>query len=158
MQKMQKAAMYKAIHGLLIGVTLSAAAMRGQAPAPLATDDTGARPVVRASQIAPPEIHSDRTITFHLHAPQAKEVILASKMVGAARLKPMVMGADGVWSATVGPVSPDIYGYSFRVDGVQTLDPLNPAVQVAFGSFSSGNVLEIPGDELAFFAALGSTH
>ena len=158
MQKLQINAIYGAVHGLLIGVILSTAIMQGQAPAPLATDDTGARPVVRASQIAPPEIHSARTVTFHLRAPQAKEVILSSKMVGPARLKPMVKGTDGVWSTTVGPVEPDIYGYSFRVDGVQTLDPLNPAVQVAFGSFSSGNVLEIPGDKLAFFDAKDVPH
>src|SRR5580704_6070238 len=98
MQKLQINAIYGAVHGLLIGVILSTAIMQGQAPAPLATDDTGARPVVRASQIAPPEIHSDRTVTFHLRAPQAKEVILSSKMVGPARLKPMVKGTDGVWS------------------------------------------------------------
>ncbi len=32
----------------------------------------------------------------------------------------------GVWSATVGPVDPEIYQYNFVVDGVRILDPGNP--------------------------------
>jgi len=31
----------------------------------------------------------------------------------------MVKGTDGVWSVTVGPVEPEMYNYSFQVDGVR---------------------------------------
>ncbi|HUO30609.1 MAG TPA: alpha/beta hydrolase-fold protein [Bryobacteraceae bacterium] len=33
-----------------------------------------------------------------------------------------------MWSATVGPVDPGAYRYTFLVDGVATMDPRNPAV------------------------------
>ena len=35
---------------------------------------------------------------------------------------PMTKGADGVWSVTIGPLAPDIYTYSFNVDGVSQGD------------------------------------
>ena len=37
----------------------------------------------------------------------------------------MEKDARGSWSATIGPVKPDIYPYHFIVDGVQVMDPGN---------------------------------
>jgi hypothetical protein len=36
---------------------------------------------------------------------------------------------DGVWSATVGPVTAEEYVYYFIVDGVRLPDPANPQVK-----------------------------
>ena len=35
---------------------------------------------------------------------------------------------QGVWSVTTDPLEPDMYGYTFNVDGVGTVDPVNPMV------------------------------
>jgi enterochelin esterase-like enzyme len=37
----------------------------------------------------------------------------------------MTKDSIGIWSVTVGPVRPDIYPYSFIVDGVTVMDPAN---------------------------------
>jgi enterochelin esterase family protein len=38
----------------------------------------------------------------------------------------MVKDADGIWRATIGPLRPAIYNYTFQVNGVRVLDPANP--------------------------------
>ena len=72
-------------------------------------------------RLVSPEVHPDRTITFRLRAPEAGQVGLS--FAGA---KPMAKDSSGVWTATVGPVAPEIYQYNFVVDGVRILDPGNP--------------------------------
>jgi enterochelin esterase-like enzyme len=52
-------------------------------------------------------------------------------------------GRSNVWSVTVGPLEPDLYGYSFSIDGFQTLDPGNPAVKPMRSPRTS--ILEVPG-------------
>jgi len=40
----------------------------------------------------------------------------------------------GVWSATVGPLPPDLYRYFSEVDGVHTVDPKNGAIKIRSSS------------------------
>ena len=56
----------------------------------------------------------------------------------------MTKDASGIWSVTVGPVKPDIYPYSFIVDGVPVMDPGN----VAFfpNERFKGSLLDVPGE------------
>src|SRR6267378_3848663 len=70
-----------------------------------------------------PEVHADRRVTFRLRAPNAKEVVVERQGVKAA----MEKDEQGLWTVTTGPLEPDIYGYSFVVDGVTHFDPSNPA-------------------------------
>ena len=66
----------------------------------------------------------DKKVTFRYLAPSAKEVKLGGSQFGATNL-PMKKDSIGIWSITVGPVRPDIYPYSFIVDGVTVMDPAN---------------------------------
>ena len=68
-----------------------------------------------------PEVHPDNKVTFRFLAPHAKEV----KLSGQFQKAPVDMTKDerGVWSVTVGPVKPDMYPYSFVVDGTAVPDP-----------------------------------
>ena len=80
-----------------------------------------------AAALAPsPEIHADHRVTFRLDARGAKEVTLRG-----IQHQPVSMNRSsrGVWSVTVGPIAPGIYGYSFIVDGEAILDPSNPEVK-----------------------------
>ncbi|HVN05141.1 MAG TPA: alpha/beta hydrolase-fold protein [Bryobacteraceae bacterium] len=81
-------------------------------------------------RVTSPEVSADRHITFRILAPQAKTVALrASDIQGLTHEGPVfTKDEDGVWSATVGPVDPGAYRYTFLVDGVATMDPRNPAV------------------------------
>jgi len=72
-----------------------------------------------------PEILPDGRVTLRLMAPSAIEVQVSGDWEGGARV-PMARDDKGVWSATVGPLAPELWGYTFSVDGVRTLDPRNP--------------------------------
>jgi Putative esterase len=41
----------------------------------------------------------------------------------------MTKDEAGVWSATIGPMAPQLWGYWFQVDGVKALDPNNGELQ-----------------------------
>lgn len=70
-----------------------------------------------------PEVQSDGHVTFRFSAPNAAKVEVAIEGQGPAT--PMQKDEHGVWSVTVGPFQPDIYGYSIVVDGVSVIDPAN---------------------------------
>lgn len=73
-----------------------------------------------------PEILSDHRVVFRLEAGSADEV----KLRGIQRqLVPMHKDEHGVWSVTLGPIAPGIYGYSFVVDGEAMIDPSNPEIK-----------------------------
>jgi enterochelin esterase family protein len=91
-----------------------------------------------APRMISPEIHPDRTVTFRIRAPQANEVALA--LGGAKR---MTKDESGLWSITIGPLDPEIYEYSFTVDGARVLDIANPALKT--GRQVSANLLDVPG-------------
>ena len=81
-----------------------------------------AQPPAPPAPIISPEVQADRRVTFRFRAPNAKEVLLA--LEGAERV-PMQKDEQGVWSATTAALEPDIYGYTFVVDGVGLTDPSN---------------------------------
>lgn len=110
---------------------LVATGARAQAPAP------GSRP----APVVSPEIAADNRVTFRLRAPDARSVSVSGQFQRGPA--PMAKGESGVWSVTVGPVAPDLYEYSFTVDGVQMIDPGNRAIKPMRNPRTS--VLEIPG-------------
>ena len=72
------------------------------------------------------EVNKDNTVTFRISAPKATDVKVNTQAVTGAQT--MKKGANGVWEVTVGPVKPDMYPYSFSVDGTQLADPANSAI------------------------------
>jgi enterochelin esterase-like enzyme len=87
-----------------------------------------APPAPRPAPLKSPEIHPDRTVTFRLSAPKASEVTLNGSWDNGTDLK-MAKDESGVWSTTVGPLAPQLWGYWFIVDGVKALDPNNAETQ-----------------------------
>ena len=83
--------------------------------------------VVAFSQFQPPvtspEVKSDGHVTFRFNAPNAVKVQVSLE----GQTQPFEMQKDdkGVWTLTVGPYEPDIYGYSIIVDGQPLIDPSN---------------------------------
>ena len=74
-------------------------------------------------QVVSPEVTADRRIILRLYAPGAQQVVANGELDGKPH--PLTKGANGVWTATIGPLDPDIYTYAFNVDGITTLDPQN---------------------------------
>ena len=100
-----------------------------------------------ARRIVSPEVLPDHRITFRISAPKATEAVLRFSE-GSPQLHPMTKGEDGIWSVTIGPVEPEIYTYSFLVDGTKTIDLANPIMKV--GASIDASVVEIPGDPPRF--------
>jgi len=101
------------------------------------------------------EVQPDRHVRFRIWAPNATEVKLqaegpeatpeitpeeAYRNMGGV---PMVKGDQGIWEATIGPIEPGIYRYTFVVDGVSATDPRNPLTSQSLTQ--SRSMYEVPG-------------
>jgi len=127
----------------LWGTVALIAAMTGAstvAQQPPAAPAAAARPTPLRS----PDIHPDRTVTFRLLAPKASEVTLNGSWDSGTNLR-MTKDDAGVWSATIGPLAPQLWGYWFMVDGVRALDPNNAETERDGARYD--NLLMISGPE-----------
>lgn len=99
--------------------------------------------------IKSPEIGADQRVTFRLRAPNAKEVAVS---IGGKQL-PMQKDAEGVWSLTTDPMTPNIYTYSLVVDGASINDPSNRQAETSFTGFRS--MFMVPGGAAPWLPAPG---
>jgi enterochelin esterase family protein len=83
---------------------------------------------------------ADGRVTFRLRAPEATQVAV----VGIGQRLAMQKDDQGVWSATTDPLKPDIYTYSFTVDGAALNDPRNPNFKSSYGS-AGQSLVYVPG-------------
>lgn len=104
--------------------------------AAIATAQPTPNPVAAPVRVRSPESAPDGRVTFRLAAPKANEVTLNASWPGGTNL-PMTKGADGIWTATAGPLPPQLYGYWFLVDGVRALDPNNSETERDGNRFNS---------------------
>lgn len=127
----------------LLGVVTAAGAVGAQEPANRTAPQAPRRsaPNARPPSFVSPEVHADRRVTFRVWAPRAEQVSVWGEWGGEAAF---TRGEDGLWSATVGPLEPGLYGYTLNVDGFQTLDPSNPRVKPM--GVSQTSILEVTGD------------
>ena len=88
--------------------------------------------LTREPQLLSPDIHTDHSVTFRLNAPKAAAVtITGGWMIPAGATRPsadMKKGEDGIWTYTTDRLAPELYTYSYTVDGVKTIDPANAHV------------------------------
>jgi enterochelin esterase family protein len=98
-----------------------------------------------------PEVHPDRTVTLRFRAPQADNVELAGEILQGQPPRAMNKNESGVWSITVGPLPPEIWIYNFRVQGVDVVDPSNPAIKPTPPGLAMSSFVEVPGDQPAFY-------
>lgn len=91
-----------------------------------------------AASVVSPEIHDDNTVTFRLKAPKAVKVQVTGDFLPTQKIKTpfgefdgpgmeeLTEGKDGVWEFTTEkPLKPELYSYSFIVDGLKIMDPSN---------------------------------
>jgi len=109
-------------------------------------------PAAGRSSITSPEILPDGRVTFRLLAPEATSVSVAGDWPGGIQstTTPMVKDDAGVWSATVGPLKPEFWIYTFVVNGVTMLDPRN--IHTRRNTTRIENTLLIPGPQSADYA------
>lgn len=104
---------------------------------------------VRGSEY--PRVHPDRRVTFQLKAPTAQKVEVTpgggSNGLGKGPFA-MTRSADGVWTATIGPVQPGFHYYWFLVDGVPANDP---GSETFFGWGKQSSGIDVPDAALDFY-------
>ncbi|GAB3987697.1 esterase family protein [Spirosoma daeguense] len=112
------------------------------------------------ANVISPEVRDDRTVTFRLKAPEAKQVMLTGgPMLLALSAKdpiPFQKDNDSLWSLTVGPIKPDIYVYKFIIDGVTVPDPNNTLT--GFNDQPGYSNLVVSGDGPAYYDAKPVPH
>lgn len=115
------------LRALLLGIVVAGgAAEPGSAQTAAAPAATKAK-APAAPPVISPEVHADGRVTFRLRAPKAASVTVTGQFnQGPAA---MTKDASGLWSVTIGPVAPDVYEYSFNVDGLAMIDPGNRAIK-----------------------------
>lgn len=126
---------------LLIGVTMFAQqALWGVAP------------------VVSPEIHDNNTVTFRFKAPKAVRVQLTGDFLPVQKnakfeapgIVDLKEGQEGVWEYTTPePLKPELYSYSFIVDGLRMNDPAN--VYLIRDVSTLTNVFIIGGDRADFY-------
>lgn len=94
------------------------------------------------AQLVSPQVNDDRSVTFRLRAPNA-ESVLVKGIAGHADIV-MAKSDRGIWEATSEPLAPELYSYTFEVDGALQIDPSNRFVKKWL---TCGSLVEIRGDK-----------
>ncbi len=90
-------------------------------------------------------VNPDRTVTFHLRAPEATAVTVSGDF--AQTPQAMTKADDGTWSFTTAALRPAIYDYTFSIDGFRANDPSNPLLKS--GDRTTSTMFEVKGDQPA---------
>ena len=95
-----------------------------------------------------PEVSADRRVTVRLRAPNAQRVSVSGLSADGGPGGPAALTKDdaGVWSYTTVPLPPDVYTYSFNIDGVPVADRANREPRFLRYTDSIGvSLVEVPG-------------
>lgn len=115
-----------------------------------------------------PELHPDKSVTFRYFAPNAKSVSVTGDFLPAQKIDSPFGKVDsqgsadlkkndnGVWELTTNPLQPELYSYSFIVDGIKTTDPNN--VYLIRDVASLTNVFLIDGDRANLYKVNNVAH
>ena len=104
-----------------------------------------------AANVESPVVNADGTVTFNLYAPKAVKVEVTGDFLPATKrevpgfgtieqpgVAQLTEGKDGVWSYTTAKLSPELYSYTFNIDGMTGVkDPANVYVNRDIVSFSN---------------------
>jgi enterochelin esterase-like enzyme len=110
--------------------------------------------------ITSPEIHDDGTVTFRLSAPGATEVKISGDWMPSQGWVPgselMTKDEKGIWTHTTGVLGPELYGYSFTVDGLRVNDPSNAFLTRDIAT--NTNIFIIAGGQADLYRVNGVPH
>ena len=104
-----------------------------------------------SASVQSPVINKDGTVTFNLYAPKAVKVEVTGDFLPAQPIEvpgygtydapgvaQLVEGKNGVWSYTTDKLAPEMYSYTFNIDGMTGVkDPANIYVNRDIVSFTN---------------------
>lgn len=108
-----------------------------------------------------PKINADKTVTFRMKAPKAEKVQVTGDFLPADGDKPGVAdlqeNGEGIWVYTTPtPLIPELYSYSFIVDGLRTTDPSN--VYLTRDVVTTSNIFLVDGPQSNLYAVNNVPH
>lgn len=90
------------------------------------------------SNVKSPVINTDGTVTFNFFSPEAHQVSVTGDFDEIHwQTLPMEKQANGVWTVTTKPLAPELYSYSFSIDGQRIIDPANSYVNRDISTLSN---------------------
>ena len=112
---------------------------------------TAQEKLFNSANVQSPVVNADGTVTFNLFAPKAIKVevtgdFLSTRTVevpgrgsyDAPGVAALTEGPDGVWTYTTGKLAPELYSYTFNIDGMTGVkDPANIYVNRDIVSFTN---------------------
>jgi enterochelin esterase family protein len=137
----------------MMAIVMFSAPMLAQEAATTSVGTSGGE--VQATRVISPQVLPDRRVAFRLVAPKASGVLLVGNWPDGRRV-PMLENESGIWSTTTAPLEPELWAYSFSVDGVRTLDPGN--YNVARDGVGFMNTVLVVDDSTAVFQAQAVPH
>ena len=123
----------------------------GRGPGPGRGGRVGSANGTPYTALVSPEVHPDRTVTLRFRAPNATQVDVVGEIMQGKGPLHMTKDENGIWTATLGPLPPEIWVYNFQVQGVAVPDPANAAVKPGPPGFQTASFVEVPGDTPAFY-------
>jgi len=118
---------------------------KAQAPARPAAAPSFRMPVIIKSA----EILPDNKVTFRIYSKEAAKVTISGEwMEGFGASENLARNDTGMFSITVGPLKPELYSYSFTVDGVRMIDPNNVQVRRDGSRYESFFIIPGPNSDL----------
>ena len=105
----------------------------------------------QGANVQSPVVNADGTVTFNLFAPKAIKVEVTGDFLPTTKIEvpgfgtveqsgvaQLTEGKDGIWSYTTSKLEPELYSYSFNIDGMTGVkDPGNIYVNRDIVSFSN---------------------
>ena len=105
----------------------------------------------QSANVQSPVVNADGTVTFNLFAPKAIKVEVTGDFLPTTKIEvpgfgtveqpgvaQLTEGKDGIWSYTTSMLAPELYSYTFNIDGMTGVkDPANIYVNRDIVSFSN---------------------
>ena len=104
----------------------------------VAASSFGQQQLNQRPRVKSPVVHADGTVTFNFYSPSAHRVSVGGDFdeISNKRIN-MTKQDNGVWTVTTDPLNPELYSYSFWVDGQRLVDPANSYVNRDINTLSN---------------------
>jgi len=133
-------------------VTILLASISGFSQEPARPAAPAARPAFRMPvRVISPEILPDNKVIFRVYSKDASKVTVSGEwQAGFGADESLVKNDTGMFELTVEPLKPELYGYTFIVDGVSMIDPNNVQVRRDGSRYQSFFIIPGPESDLYF--------
>jgi enterochelin esterase-like enzyme len=133
---------------MMVLMTVNVTAQEPSRPASL----PAARPSFRMPpRVISPEILPDNKVTFRVYAKDASKITVSGEwQSGYGASESLIRNDTGLFSLTIGPLRPELYGYTFMADGVRTIDQGNVQVRRDGSNYQSYFIVPGPESDLYF--------